>query len=322
MNETKHVWGFMKIVSSNAIRAVFFLMLATFSGVRADETATPAPQALEAGVEGPSWVERNFGLNYNSFFYGPGLGLPLDLPPGMTGEASDTGLNFFNLISAKWKFSERFAFDIQFRNQLVITNQWEFRHQGQRFGMSGKLLKGEDWVLSGAVNSDVPIRAIAGQIPSERTLLFNPGMFATFSYAPKGSRWSMFALLAPRVWFYRDSGALALQDVKNGGTNAKPEYTIYVNPSVNYAVTDKVGLRFGTTLEYAKNVGWESARRNYMPMELGVTYDISPKFSVYTYLLASTPLDDGLRRQQLKTDNPPNWTQTASLNVWLSGTLF
>jgi len=176
--------------------------------------------------------------------------------------------------------------------------------------------------LSGAVNTDVPISAIAGQIPSERKLLVNPGMFATFSYTPAGSKWSGFALLAPRFWIYSDRNALARQDIRNGGTNAKPEYTVFVNPSVNYAVSSKLGLRLGTTLEYSKNIGWDSPRRNYMPMEFGVTYDIDPKFSLYTYLLTSTPLDDGLRRRQLGTENPPHWTQTASINVWLSGTLF
>jgi hypothetical protein len=302
------VWAFV---------IVFAAMTQSISG----HAATEGESSLLT-PESKSWLERNFGMNYNSFFAGPGLGGPLDIPPGMSGAGSDTGLNFFNLVSVKWKFSQRFAFDIQFRNQLVVTNQWEFRHQGQRFGISGTLLKGEDWVLSGAINSDVPLRAIAGQIPSERTLIMNPGMFATFNYAPAGSRWSLFALLAPRMWLYSDRNAVAIQDVANGGINAKPEFSLYMNPSVNYALNEKVGLRLGTVLEYAKNIGWESARRNYMPMEFGVTYDISPKLSVYTYLMTSTPLDDSLRRTQLKTDNPPHWTQTASLNVWLSGTIF
>jgi len=285
------------------------------------ETKTK-PSLKAEQVPKKSWLERNFGMSYNSFFYGPGFGLPLDTPPGLTGVASDTGLNFFNLVSVKWKFSERFAFDVQFRNQFVVTNGFDFRHQGQRFGISGTLLKGEDWSLNGAINSDAPISAIAGQIPSQRTLLLNPGMFATFNYAPAGSRWSMFALLAPRVWFYRDRNALAVQDIANGGINNKPEYALFINPSVNYAITEKTGLRMGTTLEYRKNIGWDSGRRNYMPVELGVTYDISPKLSVYTYMQTSTPLDDGIRRAQLKTENPPHWSKTTSINIWFSGTLF
>ncbi len=298
------------------------LMMYSPSHALADEETESALNAAATEQGALAFLKRNFGMNYNSFFAGPGIGQPLSVPPGLTGEAADSGLNFFNLISVKWKFSERFALDVQFRNQLVVTNQWEFRHQGQRLGISGKLLKGEDWVLAGAINSDVPIAAIAGQIPTQRTLLLNPGMFATFDYTPAGSRWSVFALLAPRIWFYRDRDALALQDAKTGGVNAKPEYSIYINPSINYAASDKVGVRLGTTLEFSKNIGWASMRRNFMPFELGVTYDVSPQLSIYTYLLTSTPLDDQLRRDQLGTNSPPDWTKTASINVWLSGTIF
>lgn len=284
-----------------------------------DDAAAAAETELSSGTTW-EWIQRNFGLNYNSFFYGPGLGSPLDVPPGMTGEPSDTGLNFFNLVSLKWKISDRFAADVQFRNQLVLTNEFEYRHQGQRFGVSGTFLKGEDWSFSGAFNSDVPIRAIQGQIPAERTLMFNPGFFSFFNYAPKTSRWSLFALVAPRVWLYRDRQALSVQDALNGGAVNKPEYTVYLNPSLNYAVNDKVGLRFGTTLEYTKFVGFSSIRRNYMPVEFGVTYDIDPMFSVYTYIYTSTPLDDGLREAQGFSAN--SWWKTASIQVWLSGTLF
>ncbi|NBX83928.1 hypothetical protein EBQ90_12735 [bacterium] len=81
-------------------------------------------------------------------------------------------------------------------------------------------------------------------------------------------------------------------------------------------------MRLGTTLEYSKNVGWDGPRRNYMPMEFGITYDLDPKLSIYTYVLTSTPLDNDIRRRQLGTDNPPDWTRTSSINIWLSGTLF
>jgi hypothetical protein len=309
-----------KEIFINLARLTLFYALLVGPLAQAEKPNTTALKKTEEPKK--SWVERNFGMSYNSYFYGPGFGLPLDTPPGLTGVAADTGLSFFNLISLKWKFSERFALDVQFRNQFVVTNGFEFRHQGQRFGISGILLKGEDWSLKGAINSDAPIPAIAGQIPSQRKLLLNPGMFATFNYAPSGSRWSMFALLAPRMWFYSDRNALAVQDIANGGTNNKPEYALFINPSVNYAVTEKLGLRLGTTLEYRKNIGWDSGRRNYMPMEAGVTYDISPKLNIYTYVLTSTPLDDGIRRAQLKTNNPPSWSKTTSINIWLSGTLF
>jgi hypothetical protein len=275
--------------------------------------------ATESTYQSESWFKK-FGMNYNSFFAGPGLGQPLSMSPGMTGEPSDSGLNFFNLISLKYKATDNLAFDVQFRNQFVVTNDWEYRHQGQRFGVSGTFLKGDTWSFSGAFNTDLPIGPLMGQIGTERTLLVNPGFFAFFNYQPTGSRWSVFALLQPRLWVYADRNAISQQDARNGGVKQKPEYTVYVNPSINYAVNDKVGLRLGTTLEYTKFVGFADVKRNYMPMEFGVTYDIDPMLSVYTYVFTSTPIDDGLRSDQGFASNP--WYRTASLNVWLSGTFF
>ncbi len=302
------VWSFL-----------FAVLTIGVGGLARAESSAAESEVVES-TSGWSRFAENFGVNYNSFFYGPGVGQPLDIPPALSGGPSDVGLNFFNLISAKWKVSDRFAVDIQFRNQLVVTNAFQFRHQGQRFGVSGKFLKGDDWALAGAFNSDLPIPGLMGQIPSERTLLVNPGLFGTFSWAPATSRWSFFALLAPRVWFYRDRLALASQDVLGAGLRSKPEYTVYVNPSINYAVSDKVGLRLGTTIEYTKFVGFDSVERNYMPVEFGVEYKLSPLLNIYTYVWASTPLDDDLRRRQGFGNK--SWTDSLAMNVWLSGTLF
>lgn len=308
----------------NRWRIVLLALMFTVAAVPATaaEPETEEVMAEELDSTPSTWdtIKKNFGMNYNSFFAGPGLGTPLGISPGMNGAASDTGLNFFNFISVKWKASKRFAMDLQFRNEVVITNKFEYRHQGQRLGVSGTFLKGEDWSFSGALNSDMPIAPIMGQIATQRTLIFNPGFFSFVEWAPKTSRWSFFALCAPRVWFYRDRNAVSLQDTMTGGTKNKPEYTVYINPSINYAINDKVGLRLGTTLEYTKFVGFDSIRRNYMPFEFGVKYDISDMFSVYTFLYSSTPLDDGLRTAQGYGNNP--WWKSASLQMWLSGTLF
>jgi hypothetical protein len=289
--------------------------------------ATSSVTSEEATGESKAFrfIKQNFGMNYNSFFAGPGLNFANDRPVAFTGRASDAGFNFFNLISVRWKFSQNIAFDVQFRNQLVVNNVFEYRHQGQRFGVSGKLLSGTNWRLTGAVNTDLPIRGIMGQIASERTLITNPGMFASYSYTPSDSRWSVFALVTPRLFFYSDRQAVSSQDVVSNPSNPqarKPEYVLVLNPSINYAVNDKTGIRFGTTLDYRKNVGFDAIRRDFMPFELGVTYDVSPAFSVYTYVMTSTPLDDQLRKDLARGGPTVPWYQTASLNVWLSGTLF
>lgn len=323
---------FLRVVGSP--QSLFALLLVVSCSSAQASTSAPAPTDANGSAQSTvstaeessalSRVKKKLGLNVNSFFAGPGVGLPITDTPGFTGLPSDTGLGFFNLISGRYKLNDRIALDVQFRNQLIVTNQFEFRHQGQRFGVSGKLLSGENWSVTGALNSDLPIRGIMGQIPTERTLIFNPGMFANYSYNPSGSRWSLFALLTPRVWFYRDRQAVAVQDRAGSPSNPqsqKPEYVVSVNPSANYAVNEKVGVRLGTTLEYSKFVGIDAATRGWMPMELGVTYDVTPAFSVYTYLMSSTPLDDGMRQRAGITENVP-WYNTASINLWLSGTVF
>lgn len=301
----------------------------TLPGARADALAVSTGQTsgISPEKENAAWAftKRNFGLNYNSFVYGPGLTTSATVPPDNSGYPSDSGLNLWNLVSVKWKFSERLALDLQFRNQFVFTNQVEFRHQGQRLGISGKLLKGDTWSLTGAVNSDVPIRALMGQLASDRTLLFNPGMFASFEYQPPASKWSFYMLLTPRVFFYRDRMALAPQDISSGqGLNGKREVTLAFNPSINYAITDKIGWRFGAQLEWSKMVGSTGLDRTYMPLETGFTFDIGPYLSIYPYLQVSTPLDNGLRQSQALASGQPalNWADSLALNVWVSGVLF
>ncbi len=297
------------------------------AALAAEDPATAAPQAELAKSEAKkedltTWdfIKKNFGMDLNSFWSGPGIGQPIGLSPGMQGTPSDTGLNFFNLISVKWKFSERFAFDVQLRNQWVHTNSPEFRWQGQRFGISGKLLKGDTWSLSGAINTDLPIPGLMGQMNQERTLLMNPGAFTFFSYRPEGSRWSVFALLSPRVFIYRDRLARSAQDVaSNLAAGEKAEYFLFANPSINYQATDTVGLRLGLTLDFTKNVAWEGIRRNYMPFEAGVTWDVTDRISIYPYVAGSSPLDDGLRRQQ---GSDRAWYNTVAVGTWISGTLF
>lgn len=270
------------------------------------------------------------GFDLNSFFYGPGIapGAPRDVNPGYDGQPTDVGLYFFNLMSLKWRFSERFAFDVQFRNQINVTNTDQtkiFDHQGQRFGISGKLFKGENWSISGAVNTDIPLEIgpnqLQGQRNAERKLLFNPGAFAFWSYTPPGTRWSGFALLSPRFFLYTDKNAVSRQDLRRSEPlAAKPEYFIFINPSINYAITPRLGVRFGTTIDYAKMVAWNEARRNYAPFELGMTYDVTPTFSIYPYILGSSPIDDSLRREQGAGNI--DWQRTWSFNIWLSGSLF
>ena len=280
-----------------------------------DVIASPQSSFLDS-------IREHVGLSYDSFFAGPGLKDPSSLPPGFTGTPSDSGLNFFNYISIKYKIGRQYALDVQFRNQLVVTNSFEFRHQGQRFGVSGTLLRGSDWSFKGAINSDVPVGPLMGQIASERTLIFNPGLFASFNWEPAGRRWSVYAFMTPRIWFYRDSSAISSQDAYSGGLMSKPQYDFHINPSLNYRFNQSLSYRLGVTVEFLKNVGWSEIRRTYMPLDSGIIWHINENMSIYAYVMTSTPLDDTIKAYQLGTSTPPHWLQTASINVWIYGTAF
>ena len=131
----------------------------------------------------------------------------------------------------------------------------------------------------------------------------------------------MFTLLMPRMYFYRDRNALTEQDqLSERGLDAKPEYQIVVNPTVNYAFSEKTGGRFGVTLDYSKMVGWDSLQRNYLPVEFGLTQKLSKDILLYAYTWFSTPLDDNLRAEQGASDIP--WWKSTSFNLWLTAELF
>jgi hypothetical protein len=237
------------------------------------------------------------------------------------GRRSDTGLSAWTNLSARLKFSKNLALDYQFRLQQILTNDLAFRFQGGRLGLSGKLLDLETTSLkavwTGAVNSDLPN---VGQVNSERKLVFNPGLFTQLSIKPKNSRFSLFAMVTPRLWFYSDPDAMALQDL-DGGLNAgqKPQYTLNLQPSINYALSEKAGLRLGLTLDVRKNVSDEGLRRWFWPVDLGYTHEFGPGLSIYPHIRFSGPWDDGLRGQLSTT--PAAWTSTFSLGLWLSGTI-
>lgn len=200
-----------------------------------------------------------------------------------------------------------------------MTNQFEFRDQGGRLGISGKLLAGDDWSLTGALNSDIPG---VGQITTQRTLIVNPGLFASFNYRPKGSRWSLYALLAPRVFIYRDRMAMSDQDVlSNLAPGMKPEVMLYANPSINYALDDKSGLRLGMVVDYRKQAGTAGLNRWFAPVDFGYTYTLNKYLSIYPFVAVSTPMDNALREQLTRSGTPAAWYDTTRVGMWINGTL-
>jgi len=268
-------------------------------------------------------VSQYLGLNYFTFFDGPGVGTEFSKTPNNLGRPSDRGWSFWTNLSARGKFSSNLAVDVQFRLQQIVTNEFDFRYQGVRLGLSGTLAKWEtpyfNLTWTGAVNSDVP--GVGGQISSERTLIANPGLFSNLTIRPHASKFSVYALVAPRVWFYSDREAMDRQALEGGAVlGQKPEAAINLQPSLNYDVTEKTAIRAGILLDIRKNVNDEGLRRWFWPVDFGVSHQFNRHISIYPHARFSGAWDDRLR-SSLGAAPGTQWTDTASLGLWINGTL-
>jgi hypothetical protein len=127
-------------------------------------------------------------------------------------------------------------------------------------------------------------------------------------------------MVSPRLWFYDNATAMAQQDLDGGlAPGQKPQYTLNFQPSINYGLSEKSGLRLGVTFDVRKNVSDESLRRWFWPVDFGYTHEFGKGLSIYPHVRASGPWDNGLRAQLAK--QPESWTSTLSVGLWLSGTI-
>jgi hypothetical protein len=296
------------------------------------ETEKPAEGASEATQESTfDKVKKYLGFTYFTFFDGPGVGMELGKTPNSQGLPMDTGWSFWTNLSVRGKFYKDWAVDYQMRLQQIVTNQFEFRFQGGRLGVSGPFVKVNNdsysLVWSGALNSDIPG---IGQITTQRQLIANPGFFTTLSFQPKGSRLSLFALIAPRVWFYADRDAMDTQTLGgNGGVlGQKPELAIQLQPSLNYDVAvsptwGTTSLRAGMMFDVRKNANDAGLRRWFWPVDIGVAHTFNKHISIYPHIRASGPWDDGLRADLARNGaTPAPWWDTISMGLWINGVIF
>jgi hypothetical protein len=268
-----------------------------------------------------STLGQYIGLNYFTFWSGPGLGADFWKTPSISGRRTPDWSLWTNL-SLRGKFSKNLALDLQFRLQQFITNDFQFIYQGVRVGVSGTLLRierpGYRLAWTGAVNSELPGM---GQIATERRQILNPGLFSSFTFRPTSSRFSLFALVTPRVWFYADPNAMDSVSRQQGlALGEKPQLALSVSPSINYDLSEKTAVRAGVGLDFRKNVNRVSLRRWFMPVDLGVSHAFNSMVSIYPNVSFSGPWDDELRRE-LRAAPGSRWTDTATLGLWINGTL-
>jgi hypothetical protein len=346
----------------NLIKLVNFALLVTLLGLplfvgelKAEPTTNKASENLlstslvnsstsstKPSLE--SQLRRRLGITYFSFFYGPGLHPDhWSYNPNQLALPENDGMYFQNNLSLRYKFSPTLAVDFQTRVKIFVNNAKNnpdfslIRWEAPRIGISGRLMSGEDWILSGAINTDFPYffpEPFSGMQAKARTVLLAPGMFASFKYEPKRSRWSVFSVLSPRIFIYKDH-TKAESQFYHAGNDAgnKPELILALQPTLNYRLTPTVSLTAGSTIEYRKQVysDWNpfnatvlsngnsrSWRLNALPATLGVTWSVAPSVTLFPFISAY-PI--AAQRVNAKTGNQASFWETVSVGMWLSGTI-
>lgn len=290
-------------------------------------------------------VKKKFGLTYFSFFNGPGLHPDsFFYSPNQLGRPGNDGINFLNQFSIRYKFSKNLAIDLQSRFYLIVNNYTSnadfkiLRWEAPRIGISGLLLSGEDWTLTGAINTDFPYflpSPFTGYQARERTTILTPGMFAGFKYKPKGSRWSVFSVVNPRFFIYADRTAQESQMTSGGfAAGNKAELILGFQPTLNYQISENTSFSLGTTIDYRKQVvsDWnifdaslimngesKAWRLAALPINIGVTFNISPEINLFPFI-AAYPISS--QRFDVKTQKQAGFLESASFGMWLSGTVF
>jgi hypothetical protein len=265
-------------------------------------------------------VPSPWGMNYFSFWEGHSLGDGKTAKNWQKGRLDD-GLQLFNLISNTYRLNDRYSVDLQTRlEHIPITFRGDtkngqptepsWRFQGLRLGISGKLASGEKWSLKGALNTDIP--ELNGRDARLRKVIFNPGLFAGFNYL-LDDRWSLYAIVSPRIFFYTDDEAIEPEWlVGKNRPGQKPRFLINLDPSINYAVDDKLGWRLGAALSLRQFVESESTyiRRWPTSVSAGPTYVFNKHFNIWTYV------------QAWPFDGKKTHIETVSWGAWINGIIF
>ena len=261
-----------------------------------------------------------WGMNYFSFWEGHSLDDGKTAKNELGGRLDD-GLQLFNLISTTYKLNDRIGLDLQTRlEHIPITFRGDtkrgrdtepsWRFQGFRIGISGKLAAGEKWSLKGALNTDIP--ELNGRDARFRKTIFNPGLFTGFNYQ-LADRWSLYAILSPRIFFYKDDEAVEPEWIaarRNPGE--KPRLILAASPSINYAVNDAYGWRAGLDLSFRQFVESDPMFLKRWPTSAsaGPTFVINKHLNVWTYVMA------------WPFDGKKSHLETTSWGAWINGMIF
>ena len=275
---------------------------------------------FETGISYAQEATSPWGMNYFSFFDLNALG-DGKVSKNEFGGRTDDGLSVFNLISNTYKINDRYSIDLQSRLEHVFMTyrgddkkgkdtEPSWRFQGIRIGISGKLASGDKWSLRGALNTDIP--ELNGRDARYRKTIFNPGLFTGFNYQMT-ERWSIYAILSPRIFFYSDDEAVEPEWEESGrDPGEKARLILAASPTINYAINDMTGFRLGFDLSFRQFIASDPTflRRWPTSAHMGPTFIINKHASIYTYVSA------------WPFDGKKLTTETASVGAWINGVIF
>lgn len=271
-------------------------------------------------AQGTNSTPSPWGMNYFSFWEGHSLDNGKSAKNEMGGRLDD-GLQLFNLISTTYKITDRIGIDLQTRlEHIPITYRGDlknkrdtepsWRFQGLRLGISGKLASGEKWSFKGAFNTDIP--ELNGRDARLRKTIFTPGLFTGFTYQMT-DRWSIYAILSPRIFFYTNDDAVEPEWTAGGRTpGEKPRMILAASPSVNYAFNDAYGMRAGLDLSFRQFVESDPTFLKRWPTSAsaGPTFVINKHLNIWTYVMA------------WPFDGKKTHLETTSWGAWINGIIF
>jgi hypothetical protein len=283
---------------------VFLFLLTATTSLAAEPVAAPSP----------------WGMNYFSFWEGNSLD-DGKRARNEKGGPLDDGLQLFNLISNTYKITDKYSIDLQTRlehipitfngdtkNKNPTRPSWRF--QGLRIGISGKLAAGEKWSLRGAFNTDIP--ELNGRDARFRTTIFNPGLFTGLN-VQFNDRWSLYAILSPRVFFYRDDEAVEPEwTAGDRRPGQKPRLILQAAPSINYAINDTTGIRGGLDLSFRQFVESDTMYLKRWPTSasVGPTFILGKHMTIFPYV------------QTWPFDGKKMTMETTSYGAWINGVIF
>jgi hypothetical protein len=317
------------------------------SGLLESSTSVNSVELTHTETEKSTYdkLKEILGITYFTYFYGPGFHpATFNYNPNQLSLPENDGMYFQNQVSIRYKFSKNIALDFQTRFKVILNNSTNnpnfsnVRWETPRIGISGELISGNDWKLTGAINTDFPYffpAPFTGYQSQQRKMIFTPGMFASLKYEPKNSKWSIFSVVSPRYLIYTDPDAAESQYYYSGyQPRNKPEVIIAFQPTANYKLSSVTNATIGTSIDYRKHVlsSWNifnasivtngdspAWRLNAIPLNVGITYKVSNSISLFPFV---TCFPIAAQRVNAKTGQQSTLLETTSFAMWMYGTLF